>query len=75
MLTLDTVAQQAQLGNASTHRGHTPLGMAHTKAYVHTSDVTAAATNHRALQARDGHTPVQCRLHTRKERLSGMNVL
>ena len=44
-------------------------------AYVHAGDLTAAATNHRALQARDGHTPVQRRLRTQKERLCGVSIL
>ena len=37
-------------------------------------DLTAAGTNHRALRAWDGHTPVQRRLRTPKERLSGVAV-
>ena len=72
MRTLSTVAQQAQLDHALTHRGHTPLGAAHATAYVHARDLTAAATNHGALSARDGHTPVQRRLRIRKERPSGI---
>ena len=75
MQRLSTVAQQAQLNHALTHRGHTPLGAAHATAYVHAQDLTAAATNHRALQARDGHMPVQRRLRIRKERLSGVAIL
>ena len=75
MGTLSTVTQQAQLSHALTHRGHTPLGAAHTTAYVHPRDLTAAATNHRALRARDGHTPVQRTLRIRKERLSGVAIL
>ena len=39
--TLSTVAQQTQLDNVLTHRGHTPLGAAHATAYVHTQDLTA----------------------------------
>ena len=62
MRTLGAVAQRAQRDHALTHRGHTPLGAAHATAYVHARDLTATATNHRALQARDGHTPVQRRL-------------
>ena len=72
---LSTVAQQAQLDHALTHRGHTPLGAAHATAYVHARDLTAAVTNHRALPARDGHTPVQRRLRIRKGRLSGVAIL
>ena len=75
MQTLGAVAKQAQRGQASTHRGHTRLGTAHATLYVHTREITAAATNHRALRARDGHTPVQRRLRIRKERLSGVSVL
>ena len=48
--------------------------MAHTTPYVHAWDLTATAINHRALRARDGHTPVQRRLRVRKERLSGVAV-
>ena len=40
-----------------THRGHTPLGAAYATAYVHARDLTATATNHRALRARHGYTP------------------
>ena len=47
---------------------------AHATAYVHARDLTATATNRRALRARDGHTPVQRRLRVRKERLSGVAV-
>ena len=75
MRTLGEVAQRAQTDHALTHRGHTPLGAAHATAYVHARDLTATATNRRALQARDGHTPVQRRLRVRKERLSGVAVL
>ena len=75
MRTLGAVAQQAQLGNASTHRGHTPLSTAHATAYIHARDFNAAATNERALPARDCHTPVQRRFCKRKERLSGVAVL
>ena len=55
-------------------RAHT-LGMAHATAYVHASDLTTAAPNHRALRARDGHTPVQQRLCIQKEQLSDFAVL
>ena len=75
MGTLGEVAQRAQTDHALTHRGHTPLGAAHATAYVHARDLPATATNHRALRARDGHTPVQRRLRARKERLSGVAVL
>ena len=75
MRTLGEVAQRAQTDHALTHRGHTPLGTAQATAYVHARDLTAAATNHRALRARDGHTPVQRRLRARKERRSGVAVL
>ena len=75
MRTLGKVAQRAQTDHALTQRGHTPLGATHTTAYVHARDLTATATNHRALRARDGHTPVQRRLCLRKERLSGVAVL
>ena len=75
MQTLSTVAQQAPLDHALTHRGHTPLGAAHATAYAHSRDLTAAATNHRALRARDGHSRVQQRLRIRKERLAGVAVL
>ena len=75
MQTLGAVAQRAELDHASTHRGYMPLGVAQATAYVHTRDLTAAATNHRALPARDGHTPVQRRLRIRKERLSGVAIL
>ena len=61
--------------HALTHRGHTPLGAAHATAYVHARDLTAAATNRRALRARDGHTPVQRRLRVRKERLSDVAIV
>ena len=62
MRTLGAIAQQAQTDHALTHRGHTPLGPAHATAYVHARDLAATAPNHRALRARDGHTPVQRRL-------------
>ena len=75
MRPLGAVTQQAQLNHALAHRGHTPLGAAHATAYVHARDLAAAATNHRALRAQDGHTPVQRRLGIRKERLSGIAVL
>ena len=48
---------------------------AHATAYVHARDLPATATNHRAMLARAGHTPVQRRLRVRKERLSGVTVL
>ena len=75
MRTLGAVAQRAQPDHALTHRGHTPLGAAHATAYVHAQDLTATATNHRALRARDRHTPVQRRLRIQRERLSGVAVL
>ena len=75
MRTLGGIARQAQTDHALTHRGHKPLGAAHATAYVHVRDLTATATNHRALLARDSHTPVQRRLRVRKERLSGVAVL
>ena len=75
MRALGEVAQRAQADHALTHRGHTPLGAAHATAYVHARDLTATATNRRALRARDGHTPVQRRLRVRKERLSGVAVV
>ena len=75
MRALGEVAQRAQTDHALTHRGHTPLGAAHATVYVHSRDPTATATNRRALRARDGHTPVQCRLRVRKERLSGVAAL
>ena len=75
MRTLGDVAQRARTGDALTHRGHTPLGAAHATAHVHAGDLTATATNRRALRARDGHTPVQRRLRVRKKRLSGVAVL
>ena len=74
MQTLGAAAQRAQDNHASTHRGHKPLGAAHATAYVHTRDLTAAAANHRALRARDGHTPVQRRLLIRKEQLFGVAI-
>ena len=49
--------------------------MAQAIAYVHARDLTATATNHRALRARDGHTPVHRRLRVLKERLSGVAML
>ena len=75
MRTLGAVAQRAQTDHALTHRGHTPLGAAHATAYVHARDLTATTTNHRALRARNGHRPVQCRLPVRKERFSSVAVL
>ena len=75
MWTLGEVVQRAQTDHALTHRGHTPLGAAHATAYVHARDLTAPATNHRALRARDGHRPVQRRLRVRKEWLSGVAIL
>ena len=75
MPALGEVAQGAQTDHALTHRGHTPLGAAHATAYVHARDLTATATNRRALRPRDGHTPVQRRLRVRKERLSGVAVV
>ena len=75
MRTLGAIAQRAQAHHALTHRGHTPLGAANASVYVHTRDLTATATNHRALRARDGHTPVQRKLRVRKERLSVIAIL
>ena len=75
MRTLGEVAQRAQTDHALAHRGHTPLGAAHATAYVHARDLTATATNHRSLQAKDGHTRVQRSLRVRKERLSVVVVL
>ena len=75
MQTLGAVAQGAQLDNASTHRGHTLLGAAHSTAYIHTRDLTAAATNHQALPARDVHMPMQRGHRIRKERFSGIAIL
>ena len=75
MRVLGEVGQRAQTDHALTHRGHTALGAAHATAYVHARDLTAAATNRRALRARDGHTPVQRRLRVRKERLSGVAIV
>ena len=75
MRTLSTVAQRAQMDHALNHRGRTPLGAAHATAYVHARDLTATATSHLALRARDGHTPVQRRLDIRKEWLSGVAIL
>ena len=75
MCTLAAIAQRPHTDHALTHRGLTPLGAAHATAYVHARDLTATATNHRALRARDGHTPVQRRLRVRKEQLSGVAVL
>ena len=74
MRVLGEVAQRAQTDHVLTHRGHTPLGAAHATASVNTRDLTATATNRRALRARDGHTPVQRRLRVRKERLSGVAI-
>ena len=75
MQTLGAIAQVAQTDHALAHRGHTPLGAAHATAYVLARDLTATATNQRALRARDGHTPLQRRLRVRKERLSGVAKL
>ena len=75
MRALGAVAQQTQLGHASTHRGHIPLGPPHATAHVHAQDLTAAAPSHRALRSRDGDTPVQRRLCIRKEQLSGVAAL
>ena len=75
MRALSEVAQRAQTDHALTHRGHTPLGAAHATASVHARDLTATATNCRALRARDGHKPVQRRLRVCKERLSGVAVV
>ena len=75
MRTLGEITQPAQTDHALTHQGHTPLGAAHATAYVHARDLTATATNHQALRARDGHTPVQRRLHVSKERRSSVAVL
>ena len=75
MRTLGEIAQRAQTDHALTHRGHRPLGAARATAYIHARDLTATATNRRALRARDGHTPVQRRLCVRKEWLSGVAVL
>ena len=75
MRTLSPVAQQAQLDHALTHQGHTPLAAAHATAHVHVRDLSPAATRRRVLRARDGHTPVQCRLRIRKEGLSGVAIL
>ena len=74
-LDLRPPTMRAQTDHALTHRGHTPLGAANATAYVHARDLTATATNRRALRARDGHTPVQRRLRVRKERLSGVAAL
>ena len=75
MRALGEDAERAQTDHALTHRGHTPLGAAHATAYVHAWDLTATATNRRALRVRDGHTPVQRRLRVHKERLPGVAVL
>ena len=75
MRALGEVAQRAQTDHALTHRGHTLLGAAHATAYVRARDLTVTATNRRALWARDGHTPVQRRLHVHKEWLSGVAVI
>ena len=75
MRTLGEVTQRAQTDHVLTHQGHIPLGAAHATAYVHARDLTATATNRRALRARDGHTPVQRRLRVRKERLTGIAIL
>ena len=75
MRTLGAITQRAQTDHALTHRGHTPLGAAHATAYVQARDLTATATYHRVLRARDGHTPVHRRLRVRKERLCGIALL
>ena len=75
MRTLGAIAQRAQMDHALTHRGHKPLGSAQATAYVHARDLTATATNQRELRAKDGHTPVQRRLHVRKKRRSSVAVL
>ena len=75
MRTLSAIAQLARTNHALTHRGHTPLVAAHATAYVHARDLTAMATNHLVLRARDGHTPVQRRLRVRKEQLSAVAIL
>ena len=75
MRTLGAIAQRAKTNHALTHQGHTPLSAAHATAYVHARDLTATATNHQALRARDSHTPVQSRLRVWKERLSGIAIL
>ena len=75
MRTLGALAQRAQTDHALTRRGHTPLGAAHATAHADARNLTATATNHHALQARDGHTPVQRRLGVRNERLSGVVIL
>ena len=75
MRTLGEIAQRAQMDHALKQRGHTPLGAAHATAYVDARDLTATTTNHRALRARDGHTPAQRTLRVRKEHLSGVAVL
>ena len=75
MQRLRDVTQKALHSHASTHRGHTLLGTAHVSAYVHTQELTAAGTTHRALQVRDAHTPLQCRLRAKEERLSGVSIL
>ena len=72
---LSTVAQRAQMDQALTHRGHKLLGAAHATAYFHARDLTATATNHRGLHARDSHTPGQRRLRIRKERLYGVAII
>ena len=75
MRALGEVAQRAQTDPALTHRGHTPLSAAQATAYVHAQNITATATNRRALRARDGHTPVQRMLRVRSERLPGVAVV
>ena len=75
MRSLGEVAQRAQRDHTSTHREHTPLGMAHATDLVHVRDLITTTTNHRALRARDGRMPVQSRLRTRKERLFGVSIL
>ena len=44
-------------------------------AYVHAQNLTAAASNHQALRARNRQTPVQRRPRIRKERLSRVAIL
>ena len=75
MRTLSTVAQRAQMDHALTHTGHRPLGAAHATAYVHARDLTTRGSNHWALRARDGHTPVQRRLRIARERLCSIAIL
>ena len=67
MRTLSAIAQRAQTDHARTHRGHTPLGVAHATAYVHARDLTATAMH--------GHTPVQRRLRVQNEQLPSIAIL